>query len=165
VRQVIVAILAIMGLVGCRGPATPTQGSPGVLFTLYGVQDDPGRQQEMLRMWEAIRSCAGAPEANPDGLAVHVVLPSQTYVYPSGQAALACPLYPPTAGLVGGCSTRAEVWVLDWRGGPGWAESFGHEIIHVMRWQVSGRPDTDHSGPWWSNGRACQSLAEAAWRG
>lgn len=28
--------------------------------------------------------------------------------------------------------------------------SYGHELIHAIRWQQTGDPDRDHTGPWWA---------------
>jgi hypothetical protein len=52
--------------------------------------------------------------------------------------------------------------VLDWRAGAGYSESFGHESVHLARYLTTGDPDLNHFGPWWANGKSCQSGLEDA---
>jgi hypothetical protein len=135
----------LVTLVGCASPTAPT----GPRFTF------PGRSQgevETLtsqadRMWERVRRCADADGVEPEEpVMVWLVIPGQPW---------ACP--PNT----GGCFVNGErIYALDWRAGVGYSESFGHELIHLARWLKAGDADPKHTGPWWVNGRACQSGLE-----
>ena len=146
----------VLTLGGCAFQGT-TAPNIRVRFVVTGVGASPSHAEEASQMFDQVLACADAPGAEPEGVEVVLTAPAALGVYPSGQAAIRCPGH---EGLVGGCMVGPrKMLVLDWHGGPGWSESFGHESVHLARLLVSPRGDSDpgHKGPWWVGGRACQA--------
>lgn len=138
-------------LSACGGP---TSGSAPRFILTNGTE---AQALEAERFFDQVKACADAPDADPRGIEV-TFMPS---IPVPGGTTMNCP----EGGLkgkpnVGGCMDDhlRRMYVLDWNEHPWFSESFGHEAIHLARWEQTSHKDADphHAGPWWVGGKACQ---------
>lgn len=154
-------IAAVLLLHSCAGGG-PTSTDAGAITSPRGwfilTNGTAAQAADADRFFEQVRVCADAPSAEPRGIEV-TFLPA---IAVPGGTVLDCPEGQLKHKLTdGGCMDDHlnRMYVLDWTEQPWFSESFGHESIHLARWERTSRRDADalHAGPWWVGGKACQA--------
>jgi len=151
-------VLALLALSACGegrilGPDDPlTITSPSGIFRVHARTYSPAVAEHGYLAdlyWQQVQTCVGRTARVRD-IDIYLMRGEMSNIFPEGRPAFICPYL--GGQWVGGCLVNHHAaYVLGAvMENPAWAESWRHELIHLLLWESSGRKidtDADHGTP------------------